>query len=157
MAEPISALASLTTVFQYLRPSRSPYLLATAVVTTVLVVFSSEYDEEGFFISVLFFLPLAFVLSALYRLTLKYQLSSVSTGEGKATADDLEDQFKLARSTGIAIGCYLLLQVSFVVPVYSDLLFAITYAAILAYVLTFLHQMFQNNMQEEKTESPTEN
>jgi len=33
-----------------------------------------------------------------------------------------------------------------------DLLFAITYAAILAYVLTFLHQMFQNNMQEEKTE-----
>jgi hypothetical protein len=102
-------VGTLAHIFDYLNPSRSPYLLAALVGAVVLFLFSDRATADSYVGEMMFLVPVLIAFAFFVALSLVYHdrlLDSLSDKEEMAR--ELDAQFKFARATGLAAAFVML-------------------------------------------------
>lgn len=149
MADPtLGALATATKLLEYFKPSKSPYLLPITTICVVIVIYSHEYSKNDILSSILLSVPLVTCLYILYRLTLKHEIAENKHTDIEKINEDVLDQLKLGRATGISVSIYLIFQILFLRVVDSILLFNIIYISLILYLIIFIIQIYKYRIKE---------
>lgn len=159
--EPISAVVtSMSGVFNYFKPSKSPYLIVLGALGYVLT--RTEWqDEDGvktltppavwdIVMYPVLIAGLVVVILSFYFVPIELKLwQEKSDKEKEAVQEDIENQFKFARSVGVATGILSLYIIGSEARA-ADIWFYLMYGAALLQLAVFLFYLAIRNFKEEQ-------
>ena len=152
--DPISsAIGAILPFLNYLRPSKSPYLLISLVVAIILVSYEQNYGAELF--NIMARLPVYFILIFIVFMSFRFVPEEIvhlreerDEEKIKEIESEIESQYKFSRS--IIISCSLIaIYLIFSRKNFNNLMSLLFYTSILINLLIFIGYMFLRNIKEE--------